>query len=167
MHPFLPGAMSLRERCTGLVERAKPFLDADGWQTLHRRLAADARLALATSQVHVGVGADSWAPATLDIRIQQGDRPVRALRLACRQRTPGSGGRLRIEVQGPQGTVERLTVDGNGHFDMGFEVDDLRPGARLIYRVHTSGGFVPAAVEAGSTDHRELAFLVDRCESVI
>jgi len=164
MHPFLPEKLSLRDRCLGLVERAKPFVDADGLQTLHKRVATDARLALATAQVHVGVGADAWAPATFDIRIQQGERPVRGLRLACRQRTPGGGGKLRIQVNGPQGTVEALTVDGNGAFEMGFEVEDQRPGARLIYRVSSLGGFVPATVEAGSTDRRELAFLVEACE---
>lgn len=167
MHPFLPGGMSLYERCVGLAEKAKPYLDADGWQTVQKRLSSDARLALATSQVHVGIGADGWAPATLDIRILQGDRPVRALRLACRQRSPGGGGRLQIEVSGPQGVVESLIVDGNGPFEMRFEVDDQRPGARLIYRARSVGGFVPAAVEPRSTDRRELAFLVDACHSTI
>jgi GT2 family glycosyltransferase len=167
MHPFLPGGMSLYERCRGLTERAKPYLDADGWQTLQKRLSTDARLAMATSQVHVGIGADGWAPATLDIRIQQSERPVRALRLVCRQRTPGGGGRLQIQVTGPLGVVESLIVDGNGPFEMGFEVEDQRPGARLIYRVRSLGGFVPASVEPRSTDRRELAFLVDACHLTI
>jgi hypothetical protein len=164
-HPFLPGETSLKERCLALADKAKPFLDADGWQTIHRRLAGDARLAVATSQVHVGIGADGWAPSVLEIRIQQGVQPVRGLRLACRQRTPGAGGRLRIHVVGPQRVVQSLTVDGNGPFEIDFEVEDLRAGARIIYRVQTTGGFVPASVEPGSTDHRELAFLVDACHA--
>jgi hypothetical protein len=61
--------------------------------------------------------------------------------------------------------VEDLTVDGNGSFEMEFPVEDQRPGAKLIYRIRTTGGFVPAAVEPGSTDHRELAFLVEACQS--
>jgi hypothetical protein len=48
---------------------------------------------------------------------------------------------------------------------MEFPVEDQRPGAKLIYRIRTTGGFVPAAVEPGSTDHRELAFLVEACQS--
>lgn len=163
MHPFLPGNLSLRDRSLGLIERARPFLDADGWQTLHRRVAGDARLRLATDAVHVGVDADGWASSTLDIRIQQGERPVRSLRLACRQHAPGGGGKLRIRVDGPQGPVDALTVDGNGAFEFGFDVADARPGARLIYRVHSTGGFVPAEVEPGSADRRQLAFLVDSC----
>jgi hypothetical protein len=165
MHPFLAGRVSLRERCAVLLERAKPFLGADGLETLNKRLATDARLALATSQVHVGVGADAWAEATTDVRILQDECPVRSVKLACRQRTPGGGGRLHIQVMGPQGTVEDLTVDGNGSFEMEFPVEDQRPGAKLIYRIRTTGGFVPAAVEPGSTDHRELAFLVEACQS--
>lgn len=166
VHPFLPGAVSLLDRCGSLIDRALPFIDADALDTLNRRAAGDARLRLATESVHVGVDADGWARAELDLRMQQGPRPVRALHLACRQRTPGTGGRLQILVTGPDGVVDELTVDGNGPFELRIPVFDQRPGARLIYRVRSRGGFVPALVEPGSQDQRELAFRVEHCEAL-
>lgn len=164
-HPFLPGALSLRDRCATLIDRALPFIDADALDTLNRRTADDARIRLATGAVHVGVDADGWARSTLEVRVQQGPSPVQRLRLRCRQHAPGSGSRLQIEVNGPEGLIDTLTVDGNGPFDLCLPVADRRVGARAVYRVYTRGGFVPAMAEAGSRDQRELAFRVDRCET--
>jgi hypothetical protein len=164
MHPFLPGGQSLRERCEGLVARAQAYVDAHGLDLLRSRVAADPRIALATASVHVGVHADGWASTTLDVRIQQGAEPVRTLRLACRQHTPGGGRRLRVTVTAPEGPIDALTVDGNGAFELAFDVADRRPGARLIYRIHSADGFVPAEAEPGSADRRELAFRVEACQ---
>lgn len=164
MHPFLPGGLSLRARCEGLVDKARPYLDAGGVDLLRQRLAADPRVAMATESVHVGVHADGWAGPCLDIRVQQGSPAVRQLRLACRQHSPGGGGRLQIEIDTPQGVSDRFTVDGNGEFELVVPVDDQRPGARVLVRVHSQGGFVPAEVEAGSSDQRKLAFRVEDCQ---
>jgi hypothetical protein len=43
---------------------------------------------------------------------------------------------------------------------------DQGAGARVIYRVVCQDTFVPAQVDEGSTDSRELAFLVEGCETV-
>lgn len=165
-HPFLPGGLSLRARCDGLIDRALPFIDAHALDTLNRRLATDARVRLATEAVHIGVDADGWARSVLEIRVQQGEGPVRAIDLACRQHTPGWGGRLQIVVSGPEGLVDSLSVDGNGPFGLRIDVADQRPGARVVYRVHTQGGFVPAQAEPGSQDRRELAFQVEACQAL-
>ncbi len=166
MHPFLPGGLSLRARCEALAERARPYLDAEGVDLLLHRLAVDPRIAMATESVHVGVHADGWAGPCLDIRVQQGAQPVHQLRLTCRQHSPGGGGRLQIEIDTPQGVADRLTVDGNGEFELVVPVDDRRPGARVLLRVHSQGGFVPSEVEPGSSDRRELAFRVEACQSL-
>lgn len=166
MHPFLPGGLSLRARCDALAARAAPYLDADGLGLLHRRLATDPRLTMATESVHVGVHADGWAGPSLDIRVQQGEAAVREIRLACRQHTPGGGGCLTIGIVTPDGFVDRLSVDGNGAFELALPVADRRPGARSVLRVCTEGGFVPALVESGSADRRELTFRVESCSVI-
>ncbi|MFO1337528.1 MAG: glycosyltransferase family 2 protein [Burkholderiaceae bacterium] len=165
-HPYLPGGVGLRERCEALIERAIPYIDAEALYTLKRRVATDARLQLATQSVHVGVHADGWASSLLDIRVQQSEDPVREVRLACRQQAPGGGGRLSIRIDGPDGPIDALTVDGNGPFELAFKVSDERKGARPVYRISSWGGFVPASVEAGSQDRRELAFRVEGCMPV-
>ncbi|MBT9595635.1 MAG: glycosyltransferase [Vitreoscilla sp.] len=162
IHPFLPGGLSLRARCEVLAARAAPYLDSEGIGFLHRRLATDPRLALATETVHVGVHADGWAGPSLDIRVQQGPAPVREIRLGCRQQTPGGGRRLTIGIVTPDGKADELRVDGNGAFELVLPVADRRPGARSVLRVYTEGGFVPALVEP-SADRRELAFRVESC----
>jgi hypothetical protein len=161
-HPFLPGGLQLARRCELLIERARPFIDADGLLALHQRLISDARLLLATESVHVGVHADGWAGPLMEVRVLQGEQPLRALQLHCRQRGPGDGGRLQVRLDGPDGAVDSWTVDGNGPFVLDVALPDQRPGARLVLRMHTRGGFVPALCEAGSTDGRELAFRVEQ-----
>lgn len=162
-HPFLSGALVLRERCAALIDRAMPYVDTDGLFLWRRHMETDVRLRLATQDVHVGVHADGWASPTLDVRIQQGERPARRVHLTCRQRAPGGGGKLSIRIEGPEGEIDALCVDGNGVFELSLPVSDTRPSARSIYRISTRGGFVPALSEPGSGDRRELAFLVDAC----
>ena len=162
-NPFLVGDISLGDRCDALIERAIPYLDTDAVHTLRKRVATDARFILACEGLHVGVHADGWASDCLEVRIQQTDRPIRAIRLSCSQRAPGGGGRLEIRIDGPEGRLDALTVDGNGFFELEFDVTDRRHGARAVYRIASEGGFVPAFAEAGSQDLRRLAFKVDRC----
>lgn len=166
IHPFLLGGLSLRDRCEALADRAMPYLDADGLGFLRRRLAADPRLAMATETVHVGVHADGWAGPSLDVRVQQGSSPVREIRLGCRQQTPGGGRRLSIGIVTPDGVVDELRVDGNGAFELVLPVSDQRPGSRSVLRAYTEGGFVPALLESGSADRRELAFRVESCRVI-
>jgi hypothetical protein len=96
----------------------------------------------------------------MEIRVLQGATPVRRITLMCRHHAPQAS-LLRIRVVGPDGAVQRVSVDGNGEFELAIDCSDLRPQARLVYRVHTEGGFVPAHLERGSADLRSLAFLVD------
>lgn len=162
-HPFLPGELALHERCAALVESAMPYVDQEGHYALSQRLDADVRLRLGTRDVHVGVHADGWASSTLEVRVQQGEQPARHVHLTCRQRTPGGGGRLSIRIDGPDGPIDSLRVDGNGVFELSLPVNDGRRGGRSIYRIVSNGGFIPALSEAGSSDRRELAFLVEEC----
>ena len=139
------------------------YLDADELYQLRARIDADIRLRLSTDSVHVGLDEDGWARSALDVRILQREQPVVAVRLACRQATPGDGGGLSIRVLGPEGIVDECRVDGNGGFELGFKVLEQRPGARLVYRVQTEGGFMRSQFEPGTPDRRELAFKIEGC----
>lgn len=162
-HPFLPGDLSLTARCNAVLERAMAYLDADGLYQLRARIDADIRLRLSTDSVHVGLDEDGWARSALDVRILQREQPVIGVRLACRQATPGDEGRLSIRVLGPEGVVDECRVDGNGAFELGFKVQERRPGSRLVYRVQTEGGFMRSQFEPSTADRRQLAFKIEGC----
>lgn len=161
--PFQPEALSLRERFHRVLDKAAKWLSPQTVSELLVRLEADPRVRLSDAQIYVGVHADGWASEVLEVRLQQGQVPVRAIHLSCRQLAPGGGGLLRMAISGPQGPLAPLRVDGNGEFEFTLDVTDTTPGARLVYHVRTEGGFVPAEVEPGSSDRRVLAFRVEGC----
>ena len=160
IQPFQPDALSLPERFERLLDKAAPCLDAGTLHDLRARVAQDRRVQLSDAHVHVGIYPDGWAPEELEVRVLQGQVPIRRIVLRCRHHAPG-GGLLRIRAFAPDGQVQRLSVDGNGEFDLVLDCGDQRPGARIVHRVHTEGAFVPSQLEAGSSDQRALAFLVD------
>jgi glycosyltransferase involved in cell wall biosynthesis len=159
-HPFLAEELSLQERFERLVDKASACLSKGTVHELLARASQDRRVQLGDRNVHVGIYPDGWAPTEMEIRVLQGATPVRRITLMCRHHAPQAS-LLRIRVVGPDGAVQRVSVDGNGEFELAIDCSDLRPQARLVYRVHTEGGFVPAHLERGSADLRSLAFLVD------
>jgi hypothetical protein len=161
--PFLPEALDLRTRFGRLIEKSRGWLEPHTVFDLQSRAERDARVRLSHSHVHVGIHADGWAEADLQVRVQQGSKPIREVELYCRSHAPKGGGFLRVVVTGPQGHVDELLVSGNVEFSLMLPVEDERPGARLIFRIHTDGGFIPHEVQRRSSDTRRLAFLVDDC----
>jgi hypothetical protein len=62
--------------------------------------------------------------------------------------------------------VQSFAVEGLGHFEVEFQLDEMRPGARLVHRVDCLDTFVPAEAGINSGDTRRLAFLLESCELV-
>jgi hypothetical protein len=161
-HPFHPRPLSPRRQLESLVEECATALGADGVAELRRRLAADARLDLASMQVCVAASADGWAGELLEIRVwQQPSRLVR-LELACRHQSPLPGP-LRLEIIGPGGSRESRQVVEHGAFELSFDLSTVAHGAQAVYTVRCVDTFVPADCEPGSTDARRLGFRVESC----
>jgi hypothetical protein len=134
---------------------------------LRQRIANDRPLQLATPHVFVDVYPDGWAGRVLEVRLRQPDQPYSAIVLRCRHAAP-VGGALHIEATAPGLAPQRLELIGPGLFNIVLPVaaSEQLAGARVVYLVTSQDTFVPAQVDAGSGDPRELAFLVEGCELV-
>lgn len=166
-HPFQPEPVHLVDAMRRLVDKAAPWMAPDAAQMLRQRIATDWPLQLATPNVYVDVHPDGWAGDVLEVRLRQPDLPYSAVVLRCRHASP-VGGALRIETTTPGLAPQHIELMGAGWFNIVLPVDraDQLAGARVSYRVVCRDTFVPAQVDAGSTDSRELAFLVEGCETV-
>ena len=166
-HPFQPEPVQLADAMHRLVDQAAAWLASDAVHMLRQRIANDRPLQLATPHVYVGVHPDGWACRVLEVRLRQPEQPYSAVVLRCRHASP-AGGALRIEVTTPGLAPQRLELSGPGLFNIVLSVAgaDQLAGARVIYRVVCQDTFVPAAGDAGSSDERELAFLVEACDPV-
>jgi hypothetical protein len=166
-HPFQPEPVKLVDAMHRLVDQAAAWLAPDAMHMLRQRIATDRPLQLATPHVYVDVHPDGWAGRVLEVRLRQPDLPYSAVVLRCRHASP-VGGALRIEVTTPGLTTQHIELMGPGWFNIVLPVAkaDQLAGARVTYRVVCQDTFVPAQVDAGSADWRQLAFLVEGCEPV-
>ncbi len=159
-HPFDEPSDDLVADLRALLQRAAPWLTADAAAHLEAYLAGHRALQLARPGFFAPVHADGWAPPVLDVRLRQPQSPIGSLTLFCRHDSP-VGGSLLLEVATPADGSMPVEVRRRGPFVIELPVRDLRPGARLIYRVQCPRPFVPADCDPGSTDPRSLAFLVE------
>jgi hypothetical protein len=162
-HPFQPEPLDLVGRMRQLAFKAEPWLVPGGVSELLASVAQDRALQTSSPNFIAGIDADGWARSVLDLRLRQSDVPVAAIRLRCRHASPLHG-RLRLKIASPDADVWEMEVTRPGHFEIEVPVTERGPDTRLIYRIATEGGFIPAEVEPGSTDDRRLAFLVDEIE---
>jgi len=160
LHPFAGPVTDLRAELRALVDRVSPLVSDAGERALLERLDDDATLRLATPFVFVPVHADGWASPGQEIRLRQPAVPSAAFRLRGRHARPGGGG-LELAATAPDGARHEFHVAEGGRFEWIVPITDQRPDARLVYRITTEDGFVPATWEPGSTDVRELAFIVE------
>ena len=162
-HPFHAESFDLRERFVSLIESVSGGLDAGGVDELYARVSDDRRLRFATPDFMATVMADGWVGESFELRLRQPERPWRAIRLAGVNK---AGALLRLQFTTPAGGVQSVTVEGLGHFEVEFQLDEFRPGARLVHRVDCLDTFVPAEAGINPGDTRRLAFLLEGCELV-
>jgi hypothetical protein len=158
-HPFEAEVLDLVARLHRLVQQAAGWLAPDSTQALVSHIQQHRAMQLARPGFFAPVHADGWAPAVLDLRLRQPERPYARLQLSCRNASP-RGGRLKIDVVTPEGEVLHLEPRP-GPFEISLPLHELRPQTRQIFRVVCHTPFVPADCEAGSGDRRSLAFLVE------
>jgi hypothetical protein len=162
--PFEADPMAVRERLLQLAEQARAWLVPDGVAEFRRRLAAHRGWQLARPGFVAAVHADGWAPALLELRLRQPERPWRHLRLWGRHASP-RGGPLQLALVDAEGQVAwRGGVGANGPLNAVLPLPASAPGAALRLTLRSEPVFVPAALDARSGDRRELAFQLDAAE---
>ena len=166
-HPFQPEPVQLVDAMHRLVDQAAPWMAADAVQMLRQRIATDRPLRLATPHVYVDVHPDGWAGRQVAVRLRQPAQPCSAIVLRCRHAAP-AGGTLRIEHETPGSAPQGLELMRPGFFNIVLPValPDRVADARVTCRVLCEDTFFPLAVDPGSGDARELAFLVEGCDLV-
>ena len=119
----------------------------------------DQRLALALPGLCVPVHGDGWAGRVLEIGYASNARPCTQLLLQCRHASPRNGP-LSLRLGSGEAELGTVQLAGNGPFVLQLPLDPRIEGLQHL-RVKAEQVFVPADVEAGSSDQRELAFRVE------
>lgn len=161
-HPFHDAHDDLNADRARLVHLAAPYLDTREKARLEEGLRANQRAALAGPGVMVDVYADGWAAPTLDVRVLQGEPPVREVTLCCRHTAPGARP-LRLTIVSPGDGPQTRDVAERGEFELRLPAVETTKGSRLLFRIYTDGWFTPSKQLEASEDDRRLAFMVDRC----
>jgi hypothetical protein len=162
--PFDADPTQVRAHLLALAAQAGDDMVADGVSQFRQHLSAHRGWQLARTGFTADVHADGWAPPATALRILQPALPWRRLRLWCRHASP-RGGPLRLALIGADG---RTLWDGGaavrGPFSTVLPLPASAPGDALRLTLRSQTHFVPADVDARSTDRRELAFQIDAAE---
>lgn len=150
-------------RLLRLVQRAEAWLAPEAAAALRTHVAQHRALQLATPHLFAAVHADGWAPPVLQLRLRQPTRPYARLRVLGCHAAP-QGGSLRLQFQGADGQPQRVDMPVNGPFELVLPIADPRAGAHWQGELRCLNPFVPARVNPGSKDERELAFLLEGLE---
>lgn len=162
--PFDADPAQVRAHLLALADQARDWMVPDGVAEFRRHLAAHRGWQLARSGFVAEVHADGWAPPVLALRIRQPEQPWRHLRLWGRHASP-RGGPLRLAlVDGAGQLLWRGGVSANGPIHAVLPLPAGAPGDALHLELRSEPDFVPAALDARSTDRRALAFQLDAAE---
>jgi hypothetical protein len=106
---------------------------------------------------------DGWAGDLLCIKINTAMQQLDAcnLQLTCRRAWPVATDSLSLSVRVGDEVGFIQTVTGNGSFELKVPLSRYRNNRLLTITVEASAVFMPCQYEAGSTDSRRLAFLVE------
>lgn len=149
--------MPLRQRLSLTLVEAAQWLSPNEAQAVAMRWRSDRAVALASRDCVVDVHPDGWMPAQATLRL----RARQACRLVLRGRHEGGQAvPLALQAIGPEGQRQTLSVPGRGSFSWTLQVG-AQPDTTQHWQLLCTPGFVPARTAAGSTDTRELGWLLD------
>jgi hypothetical protein len=107
--------------------------------------------------------AEEHAGERFEIRVLQPASPATFLHLRGHYEHP-KGGTTRLEALAPDGERRQLALRHPGSFEWLLPLSDVRPDARLVYRITADRSFVPADCIPGSTDQRCLVWKLESLE---
>jgi hypothetical protein len=147
-------------RLRRLAQLAEPWLSSAGFDELLRRLNDHRGLQLSTAHLGAPVHGDGWAPALMELPWVQPDPSARLLRLHGHHRGIGA---MRIDVEGAGAPVPAIKLSAPESFTLDIPLAGT-PGTRGTVTLRCSPPFVPARMEPGSDDQRELGFVLEALE---
>jgi hypothetical protein len=162
--PFDADPTQVRAHLLALAAQARDDMVADGVAQFRQHLGAHRGWQLARSGFAADVHADGWAPPLMALRVLQPAPPWRRLRLWGRHASP-RGGPLRLALVNTEGqTLWEGGVTAHGSFSVVLPLPSSEPGNSLRLALRSQTHFVPAEVDARSTDRRALAYQIDAVE---
>jgi glycosyltransferase involved in cell wall biosynthesis len=159
-HPFEAELSDLREQLPRLVEQASGWLDDEARTTLGAWLDGHAGLRFGGPHWAIEVDADGWVRPSARVALRDPPGACKGLRLRGRNAHP-RGELLHIELLAPHGASSSLEVPGGACFEMHLPLQTHFESERAVWLLRSGPGFVPLALEPGSDDARELAFLLE------
>jgi hypothetical protein len=160
-HPFLQGKEEQPSLLFEQIENARTYLSDTDRENFDKRLRNDARVKLLTADAFIGIYPDGWVPPVSILRIKAQSKNWTAVILECRNANPRSAS-LRIRIKTNLAVEKYLTVDKIGRFQIRIKLPSwYEMPACWSFKIQTDDFFIPAEVETGSDDRRNLGFIVE------
>ncbi|WP_448192670.1 glycosyltransferase family 2 protein [Azospirillum sp. sgz301742] len=148
-----------RPHALSFLRRALPLLDREEAAVAMRHLRHDRRLRASGPGVAVEIGPDGWAGRGTAIRVRRNGH--HSLILHGQHAHPRAAPETLTLRSGMQ-VLDHLDLTGNGPFAWRIPLPSGVAGGTLeCFDLVAQNTFVPAAIEAGSSDCRELSVLID------
>jgi hypothetical protein len=152
-----------KDEIRSVLEEAAPLLYESELQKAQRWVNSDRRVALATSDVFVGVHTDGWAGPTLEIRTTS---TKGRLNLHCSNLEPCPK-KMKLRVTRVDGSQLLRKVSGRGNFLVEIDLVPSRCAAMpAFYTVTCDQHFVPITSPQQPADPRQLCYKINHIEHI-
>jgi hypothetical protein len=158
------GALSPRERCESLLERARPYLSPVAISEIEDRLTKDRRLQLALPDVFVRVFPDGWAGSSLKVRVRRPEDGSLSLVLSASSEEDPCAPRMKVTVFSDDGMLLTKSVRSKGQFKISLPLKGIPKGKVAEFLIKCDQSFSPSEFPESREDQRKLSYQVTSCE---
>ena len=158
-YPSYDPLLAFRDHVSAMVAEIASCFDRRSLSRLCSLIDQDRRLASVSRGVHADMFPDGWAKGDLSVRIRAPACGSLLLILRCQHRRPDDTP-LKLRIFTSEATETFLNIAVRGDFEIRHTFANVALGQFLFVLVQSDVTFIPSEAEQGSTDARELAYLV-------
>lgn len=158
-YPLGDSPNDLQKHMISTLKDVKKYLEYDDFVELNNSLFEDARWKLASLGLYVDVFPDGWVGREFEVRINDINGSKLNIYCECNSQMEGN---VTLKLSTPRGEESMVLDISQGYFPIVLEIPDDYQSSEGLIRISSDKFFVPAQVEKGSSDTRELTFQVKK-----
>jgi glycosyltransferase involved in cell wall biosynthesis len=161
VYPAYECDLDFRNHVSAMIAELASCFEVNALHHLRSLLDHDKRLTAVPAGVHSDMFPDGWSGPVLSLRIRSPLSGSLCLKLQCEINDAVDPTPV-LSIRTSCGGERSLDIRQPGQFEIAIVFADVIQGQLLFASVSSSSTFVPMLAEHGSTDSRELSFLVTR-----
>ncbi|MEO6172054.1 MAG: glycosyltransferase family 2 protein [Arenimonas sp.] len=143
-----------------ILNEIEPLCVRKEFEELKHEVFQDARFRLYEPGLHFDISTDGWVPRVMSIGIQEVPAYCDHLILQCRHSWP-TYQLLSLKIESSWGYATNMQLASLGEFRILVPLTAVRGEVNVSITIAADNGYIPSKNDVGSSDDRELSFILD------